>query len=59
MKMITSQLTISDFDCIGTSILNSFLTYTQLEIQLEKEYKSTGGWLKKKKMDSITGETAR
>lgn len=31
----------------------------ELEIQLEKEYKATGGWLKKKKMDSMTGETAR
>lgn len=59
IKMVTSQLTISDFDSIGLSILNSFQTYTQLEIQLEKEYKSTGGWLKKKKMDSMTGETAR
>jgi len=35
------------------------MSYIELEAQLEKEFKSTGGWLKKKKLDQMTGETAR
>jgi hypothetical protein len=30
-----------------------------LEGELEKEFKNTGGWLKKKKLDEMTGQTAR
>jgi len=33
--------------------------YILLEVELEKEFKATGGWLKKKKLDEVTGETAR
>lgn len=39
--------------------MSAFLQYTDLEIELEKEFKATGGWLKKKKLDQMTGETAR
>ena len=55
----TSQLTIEDLNSIGYSIISAFLQYTDLEIELEKEFKATGGWLKKKKLDQMTGETAR
>jgi len=58
-KEVTSQLTIKDFDNIGQSLVKSILNYTILERQLEKEYKNTGGWLHKKKLDEVTGETAR
>jgi len=30
-----------------------------LETQLEKEYKNTGGWLQKQKLNDLAGETAR
>ena len=30
-----------------------------LEKVLEKEFKTTGGWLKKKKLDEFTGQAAR
>jgi hypothetical protein len=30
-----------------------------MEIELEKEFKATGGWLKKQKLDELAGETAR
>ena len=52
-------MTLDDFKSIGLSILSSFLQYVDLEIELEKEFKATGGWLKKKKLDQMTGETAR
>ena len=59
IRQTTSQLTIEDLNSIGNSIISAFLQYTDLEIELEKEFKATGGWLKKKKLDQMTGETAR
>ena len=40
-------------------MLQAFKQYCLLEPELEKEFKSTGGWLKKKKLDEVTGVTAR
>jgi hypothetical protein len=37
----------------------AFDKFLQVEAELEKEFKNTGGWLKKKKLDEITGVTAR
>mmetsp|Transcript_5071 Transcript_5071/g.7655 ORF Transcript_5071/g.7655 Transcript_5071/m.7655 type:complete len:234 (+) Transcript_5071:3048-3749(+) len=53
------QFTDEDFKSIGLNLLRSFRQYGYLETELEKEFKSTGGWLKKKKLDEFTGETAR
>jgi hypothetical protein len=52
-------LNLADFKSIGINILATFLQFSDLEMELEKEFKATGGWLKKKKLDQITGETAR
>ena len=48
-----------DFDSIGLNLLVAFKVFFQLEAELEKEFKNTGGWLKKKKLDQVTGVTAR
>lgn len=40
-------------------MLKTILQYMDIAAELEKEFKTTGGWLKKKKLDEMTGETAR
>lgn len=59
LKTVSRQLTLEDFQSIAFSLLNSINQYIELEIQLEKEYMATGGWLKKKLLDQMAGETAR
>lgn len=59
LKTVSRQLTLEDFKSIGISLLTCINQYIDLEIQLEKEYMATGGWLKKKKLDQMAGETAR
>lgn len=44
---------------ISDSLIQTIVQYTEMEVQLEKEFKNTGGWLKKKRLDEMTGETAR
>lgn len=59
MKTVSRQLQLIDFSSVGVSLLKTMLQYVDLEIQLEKEFKNTGGWLKKKKLNEMAGETAR
>ena len=47
LRQVCKQLTLEDFKSIGTSLLKSFVQYVDMEIELEKEFKATGGWLKK------------
>ena len=37
------------------NLLKTIKQYIFLEPELEREFKSTGGWLKKKKLDELSG----
>lgn len=50
-----TQLLPHDFESIGVNLLAAFRQFVELESHLEKEFKSTGGWLKKKKLDQFAG----
>ena len=52
-------MVLDDFRSIGHNLIKTLMYYILLEVELEKEFKATGGWLKKKKLDEVTGETAR
>lgn len=52
-------LTLKDLNKIGKSLLISIVKYLELENDLEREFKETGGWLKFQKLKEFTGETAR
>lgn len=59
MKEVTTQFILQDFRSIGLSLIQTIRNYISLEKELEEEFKATGGWLRKKKLDEVTGETAR
>jgi len=42
---IVKQLDINGLKSIGISLLQTIKNYVMLESQLEKEYKTNGGWL--------------
>lgn len=58
-KMQVSQLYLDDLRSISDSLIQTIVQYTEMEVALEREFRSTGGWLKKKRLDEMTGETAR
>ncbi len=53
------QLEKGDLQSIGTNLLQSIKQFVEIEAELEKEFKNTGGWLKKRKLDEITGQTVK
>ena len=44
---------------IGLKLLDSFKKLNEIDIQLQKEFKNNGGWLKKMTLNKFTGMTAR
>lgn len=53
------QLVEDDFKSIGCNLVKAILQFILIEQQLEKEFKQTGGWLKRKMLDEFAGITAR
>ena len=39
--------------------MHSIKQFVEIEAELEKEFKNTGGWLKKRKLDEIAGQTVK
>jgi len=50
------QLVRSDLDAIALNLMKAIRQYKFIEPELDKEFKNTGGWLKKKKLDELSGQ---
>ena len=50
-----NQLILTDFMSIAQNLLKSFRQYVMLEPLLDEEFKHTGGWLKRKRLDDFVG----
>lgn len=46
---------VKDFESIGVNLIKSLKQFVLLEAELERELVSTKGWLKKSKLDELTG----
>jgi len=44
-----------DLDNIALNLLKAIKKYNSIEPELEMEFKMTGGWLKKKKLEELSG----
>ena len=55
-KFKIDQLIRQDLDNIAMNLLKAIKRYKSIEPELEREFKHTGGWLKKKKLDELSGQ---